>query len=85
MNNTSKANFQTFATSINLKLEFASPNKNEGYLSLFSYEGENIREHCMYLYGENQFDTAWEYEYHDFLTIGRKLLSEHDKILVLGS
>jgi hypothetical protein len=77
--------FQSFAMSIGLSLEFTSPNKNEGYLQLFSYDGEDEREYLMYLYGENQFDTAWEYEYHDCLTIGRKLLNTHDKVLILGS
>lgn len=39
----------------------------------------------MYLYGENQFDTSWEYAYHDFLTIGRNLTGPNDRVLVLGS
>ena len=83
--NTTISNFQSFAASINLKIEFASENENEWYLNLFSYDGPSNREYLMYLYGENQFDTVWEYEYHDCLTIGRKLLNPRDKVLILGS
>ena len=39
----------------------------------------------MYLYGENQFDTAWEYAYHDLLTVGRKWTGPNDRVLILGS
>jgi hypothetical protein len=77
--------FQTFAHSVSLALEFASPNPSEGYLNLFSYLNEGKKEYLMYLYGENQFDTAWEYDYHDFLTAGRTWLHSNDRVLVLGS
>ena len=86
MENTPITEFQDFTKSVNLSLEFASPNEEEWYLNLFSYDGEKWkRENLMYLYGENQFDTAWEYQYHDCLTIGRKVIDTTDKILVLGS
>lgn len=40
MENTPVTEFQDFAKSVDLKLEFASPHEEEGYLNLFSYDGE---------------------------------------------
>jgi hypothetical protein len=40
MGNAPITEFQDFAKSVNLKLEFTSPSEDEGYLNLFSYDEE---------------------------------------------
>ena len=53
-------------------------------MNVFSYHRDSTQGLLCNFYGENQFDTAREYQYHDAITHARNILKSDGKILILG-
>lgn len=78
------AHFLDFAKKVQLKTIFLDEDKENYYVIFFSYVKNNVPWILCSFYGENQFDTAREYWYHDAITHGRNLLDKNSNILVVG-